>query len=154
MTPDTRAEKFETFERINSIRETNGNLDSCNSCKRLVLSRLRELHESKFPFVSRIEFIRSKLSNLSVHVSGVIETWPANAHQAAPLSAPKRAVIMSLCKRRGAAIQAARSSSAPGQAVPGTPCSSSYRCVAVESLSLRCMTLVCHTSTRRNTARS
>ena len=29
------------------------------------------LHESKFPFVSRIEFIRSKLSNFSAHVSGV-----------------------------------------------------------------------------------
>ena len=30
-----------------------------------------ELHEYKFPFVSRIEFIRSKLSNFSAHVSGV-----------------------------------------------------------------------------------
>ena len=30
------------------------------------------LHQSKFPFVSRIEFIRSKLSNLSAHVSGVV----------------------------------------------------------------------------------
>ena len=71
VTPDTRAEKFESFERINSIRETNGNFDSCNSCKRLVPSRLHELHESKCPFVSRIEFIRSKLSNFSAHVSGV-----------------------------------------------------------------------------------
>ena len=33
--------------------------------------RLHELHASKFPFVSRIEFIRSKLSNFSAHVSGV-----------------------------------------------------------------------------------
>ena len=40
------------------------------SCKRLVPSRLHELHESKFPFVTRIEFIRSKLSNCSAHVSG------------------------------------------------------------------------------------
>ena len=32
------------------------------------------LHESKFPFVSRIEFIRSKLSNFSPHVSGVIDS--------------------------------------------------------------------------------
>ena len=53
------------------IRETNGNFDSCKSCKRLGTSRLYELHESKFPFVSRIEFIRSKLSNFSAHVSGV-----------------------------------------------------------------------------------
>ena len=43
----------------------------CNSCKWLVPSRLHELHESKFPFVSRIEFIRSKLSNFSAHVYGV-----------------------------------------------------------------------------------
>ena len=48
------------------------NFDSCNSCKRLVPSRLHELHESKFPFVSRIEFIRSKLSFFSAHVYGVI----------------------------------------------------------------------------------
>ena len=68
LTPYTWAEKFESFERINSIRETNGNFDSCNSCKRLGTSRLHELHESKFPFVSRIEFIRSKLSNFSAHV--------------------------------------------------------------------------------------
>ena len=40
------------------------------SCKRLV-SRFHELHESKFPFVSRIEFIRSKLSNFFAHVYGV-----------------------------------------------------------------------------------
>ena len=66
------ADKFESFERINSIRETNGNLDSCNSCERLGTSRSHELHESKFSFVSRIEFIRSKLSNFSAHVYGVI----------------------------------------------------------------------------------
>ena len=71
VTPDTLAEKFESFERINSIRLTNGNFDSCSSCKRLGTSRLHELHESKFPFVKRIEFIRSKLSNFSAHVSGV-----------------------------------------------------------------------------------
>ena len=73
-TPYTWAEKFESFERINSIRETNGNFDSCNSCKRLGTSRLHELHESKFPFVSRIEFIRSKLSNFSAHV-GIRGHW-------------------------------------------------------------------------------
>ena len=50
----------------------NGNFDSCNSCERLVPSRLHELHESKFPFVSRIEFIRSKLSNFSAHVYEVV----------------------------------------------------------------------------------
>ena len=37
LTPDAWAEKFESFERINSILVTNGNFDSCNSCKRLVL---------------------------------------------------------------------------------------------------------------------
>ena len=73
MTPYTWAEKFESFERINSIRETNGNFDSCNSCKWLGTCRLHESHESKFPFVSRIEFIRSKLSNFSAHVFGVID---------------------------------------------------------------------------------
>ena len=60
--------KFESLERMNSIRETNGSFDSC---KRLVPTRLHELHESKLPFVSRIEFIPSKLSNFSTHVSGV-----------------------------------------------------------------------------------
>ena len=32
-----------------------------------------ELYESKFPFVSRIEFISSKLSHFSAHVYGVTE---------------------------------------------------------------------------------
>ena len=32
------------------------------------------MHESKFPFVSRIEFIRSKLWIFSAHVSGVSES--------------------------------------------------------------------------------
>ena len=54
---------------INSIGVANGNFDSCNSCKRLGTSRLHELHESIFSFVSRIEYIRSKLSNYSAHVS-------------------------------------------------------------------------------------
>ena len=85
LTPYAWAEKFESFERINSIRETNGNFDSCNSCKRLVPSRLHELHESKFPFVSRIEFIRSKLSNFSAHVYGVSDAVrPRPNHRAAP----------------------------------------------------------------------
>ena len=53
------------------MRVVNGNLDSCNSCKRQGTSRLHELYESKFPFVTRIEFILSKLSKLSAHVSGV-----------------------------------------------------------------------------------
>ena len=58
------------------MRETNGNFDSAIFImqfflKRLGISRLHELHVSKFPFVSRIEFIRSKLSNCSAHVSGV-----------------------------------------------------------------------------------
>ena len=71
LTPDTWTEKCEGFERMNSIRVTNGNFDSYNSCKRLVPSRSHELHESKVPFVTRIEFIRSKFSNLSPHVYGV-----------------------------------------------------------------------------------
>ena len=77
---------MESFERINSIRETNENFDSCNSCKRLGTSRLHELHESKFPFVSRIEFIRSKLSNLSAHVYGVI----VDCHNSVPPTSRRR----------------------------------------------------------------
>ena len=46
------------------------------------VSRLHKLHESKLPFVSRIEFIRSKLPKFSTHISGVynkISTlFPAN----------------------------------------------------------------------------
>ena len=33
--PVYMSRKVESFERINSIRETNENFDSCNSCKRL-----------------------------------------------------------------------------------------------------------------------
>ena len=61
-----KLDEFYTYLRV-----TNGNFDSCNYCKRMVPSRLHDLHESKFPFVTRIEFIRSKLSNFSADVSGV-----------------------------------------------------------------------------------
>ena len=57
-----RTDKFDSV--------TNQNVDPCNSCKRLETSRLHELHESKFLFVTRIEFIRSKLSNFSAHLFG------------------------------------------------------------------------------------
>ena len=53
------------------MRETNGCFGSYNSSKRLVSSRLDELYELKLSFVSRIKFIRSKLSIFSDHVSGV-----------------------------------------------------------------------------------
>ena len=39
-------------------------------CKRLNPSRLNVLHESNLPFVSRIELVRTKLSNCSAPVSG------------------------------------------------------------------------------------
>ena len=44
------------------------------------------MHESKFPFVSRIEFIRSKLSNFSAHVCGVSDIRPAAPHSTHPFS--------------------------------------------------------------------
>ena len=44
-------------------------LTRVNSCRRLT-SRLHELLVTKLPFVSRIEFIRSKLSFFSAHVTG------------------------------------------------------------------------------------
>ena len=79
--PGYIAEKFESSERINSIRETNGICDSCylnvngwepadymSSMTRYLL------------FVSRIEFIRSKLSNFAAHVSVATDqpTWSAS----------------------------------------------------------------------------
>ena len=94
--PGYMSRKIRKFRRINSIRETNGNFDSCNSCKRLVPSRLHELHESKFPFVSRIEFIRSKLSNFSAHVYGVTiyrETFPIE--DSLPLGTQSHSLIRS-----------------------------------------------------------
>ena len=39
--PGYMSRKFESLERINSIRETNGNFDSCNSCKGLGTNRLQ-----------------------------------------------------------------------------------------------------------------
>ena len=61
--------KIESFQRINSISETNGNFDSCNSCKRLVLTRLHELHESKLPFFM-YRIYPFETFELSAHVSG------------------------------------------------------------------------------------
>ena len=83
MTLDTWPLKLESVERINSICVTNGNFDSCNSCKQLVPSRLHELHESKFPFLTRNKFIPSKLSNFSAHVSGVYLVFGSCAYDEA-----------------------------------------------------------------------
>ena len=66
--PGYMSRKFESLERVNSIRETNGSFDSCGSCNVLVL---HELQESKLLSVSRTEFIRSNPSNFSAHLSGV-----------------------------------------------------------------------------------
>ena len=57
----------------------------CNSCKRLETNRLHELHESKRPFVPRVDFVRSKLSNFSAHVSGVTVTGAASVWRTAKL---------------------------------------------------------------------
>ena len=42
-------------------------------------SRLHELHESKLTFCSLLEFLRSKISLLFTHVTGVnkVRNWPA-----------------------------------------------------------------------------
>ena len=58
-----RTDKFDTRNKRS--------FDSCKSCKRLLPSCLRDLHESKLSFVSRPEFIRSELLNFSAHASGV-----------------------------------------------------------------------------------
>ena len=58
------------------MRATNGRFDSCKSCTRLTPSRS---HESKLSFVSRIEFIRSRLSKFSAYVSGVTGRIKAGA---------------------------------------------------------------------------
>ena len=102
VTPDTWAEKFERINliretnghfdsyktylewpfprnrKINSqtkvYKTTSRHVDSFSSCKRLGTSRLHDLHDSKFLCVTRIEFIRSKLSISSAHVSGVCDS--------------------------------------------------------------------------------
>ena len=56
LTPDTCAEKFESLELFNVIRETNGSFASCMLYERLRTSRLPDLHETKPPFVSLYNF--------------------------------------------------------------------------------------------------
>ena len=58
---------------MNQIYEINGNKP------RLGSSHLNELHESELQFVSLVEFIRSKLSLLVAHVTGVIDLSLAHA---------------------------------------------------------------------------
>ena len=71
LTPDTWAEKFDPF--------TTEKFDAWNKLFFTHATHVKgwdqlftiKLHESKFPFVSHIESIRSKLSSFSAHVSGV-----------------------------------------------------------------------------------
>ena len=74
----------------NFLKFRTDKFDTCNKRKfrRLVPSRLHKLHESKFPFVTRIEFIRSKLSNFSAHVSGVAAVAAVVVRDQSELSEP------------------------------------------------------------------
>ena len=85
-----KQKKIESFKRINSIRETNGNFDSCNTGKRLRTSRLHELHESKFPFVSRTELSHWKLSIFVLLMYPVSLTIPLGVYTASPLSSSSK----------------------------------------------------------------
>ena len=80
-TPDTWAEKFEVFERITSIRKTKENFDSCNSRKRMEPAVYLTYMSPNFRLflasnlsvqkirIFLLEFIRSKFSIFSAHVS-------------------------------------------------------------------------------------
>ena len=87
MTPDTWAEKLKCFARINSIRKTNRNFDSCNSCKRLGTSRLH-LHFG----ISLLIYLRSASANCRKHA--LQNCWSYNRrlylpfHLACPMSRP------------------------------------------------------------------
>ena len=72
--PVYMSRKIRKFRTDKFDSETNGNFDSCNSCKRLVPSRLHELHESKFPFVSLSNLSVRNFRIFSAHVYGVCET--------------------------------------------------------------------------------
>ena len=77
------------------MQETNRSFDSRNLCKRLVPSRLHKLRQSKLPFVSRIDFIRSKLSIFSAHISGVSD---GSAAVAAPPLSPAAPTALLTCR--------------------------------------------------------
>ena len=91
LTPDTKAGKFTSLQRINVIRETNGSLDSCHPCggwkPAVYMSYMcRYMGQLSFFYV---KFIRSKLSNCCTHVSGVTGTvwctadrWPPAGRRA------------------------------------------------------------------------
>ena len=64
---------FESFERINSIRVTNGNFDSCNSCRRLGIAVYMSCMSQNF----RLLYVSNlSVSNFSAHVSGVTASPP------------------------------------------------------------------------------
>ena len=79
--PGYMSRKFESFERINSIRETNGNFDSFNSCKRLGTSRFRN---GWFPAVQNFRiFLLMYPGSLSIPRGG----GDANKRSVWPMSA-------------------------------------------------------------------
>ena len=67
-TPDTWAKKLESFERRNSIRETNGNFDSCKICLWPISAGWHlKLNESKFTH----RIYPFETFDFFAHVSGV-----------------------------------------------------------------------------------
>ena len=71
--PDTWTEKLESFERINSMRETNGNFDSCNSCKRLEPAVYMSCMSQNFRLFHVSNLSVRNFRFFSAHVSGIIE---------------------------------------------------------------------------------
>ena len=76
--PVYMSRKIRKFRTDKFDSETNGNFDSCNSCKRLGTSRLHELHEFIFElsFELSLSFAWVRIypfetSNFSAHVHGV-----------------------------------------------------------------------------------
>ena len=71
--PGYMSRKIRKFRTYKFDSEAIESFDWCKICKRLVPSRLHDLHESKLSFVSGMKFIRSKHSNFSAHVSVVTD---------------------------------------------------------------------------------
>ena len=90
MTPDTWADKIESLERIYSIHDTNGSFHSCNSCKRLGISRFMSYTSEYFRLchvsnlsVLNFEFvcscIRVNVALPSAAPVRPVSVWPVKA---------------------------------------------------------------------------
>ena len=94
VTPHTRAEHFESVERINSVLETNRSFDSCNSCKQLAVY-ISCISQNCLFQVSNLSVLNLRFFSAHISVVGAESIGVEAVSSIDPVRSPKRFLSIS-----------------------------------------------------------